>query len=52
MGCVMMVWDRFLDRVLSIRIKELIRKVFRNEVRYDGLAPVLGSCFGANVLKK
>ena len=45
MRCVLEVWHRFWDRVLSIRIKELIRKVIRNEVRFGGLATVLGSCF-------
>ena len=38
-------------RVLSIRIKELIRKVLKSEVRFGGQAPVLGSGFEQNLKK-
>ena len=45
MRCVLEVWQRFWDRLFSIRIKELIRKVLKNEVRFGGVAPGLGSSF-------
>ena len=42
MRCVLEVWQRFWDRVLSIRIKELIRNVVRNEVRFEGIRMMNG----------
>ena len=40
-----MVWERFWDRVLRIRIELRVQKVFGNVVHYGGPAPVLGSGF-------
>ena len=41
----LMVWERFLDRVLRIRIELRVQKVFGNVVCFGGPAPVLGSGF-------
>ena len=39
------VWERFRNRVLRIRIELRVQKVFGNVVHYGGPAPVLGSGF-------
>ena len=41
----LVVWERFWDRVLRIRIELRVQKVFGNVVHFGGPAPVLGSCF-------
>ena len=39
----LVVWERFWDRVLRIRIELRVQKVFENVVHYGGPALVLGS---------
>ena len=41
----LVVWERFWDRILRIRIELRVQKVFGNVVRFGGPPPVLGSGF-------
>ena len=50
MWCIMVVWERFWDRVLRIRIELRDQNEVQKSTFFNGLESVLGSGFKAFVL--